>query len=142
MAFADIYKTGQHKRNLGHFANIVKLAMSDRIITENEQKVINRLKKQLHITDADYSKVIASPDSFPINPPANINLRLERFYNLISMVVADNAIQKEEIKLLEKISVGLGFSHDQIDRIIKKAVNFVVEGHDLDEFTKQLKKII
>ena len=29
MAFADIYKTGGHSRNLGHFASIVKLALSD-----------------------------------------------------------------------------------------------------------------
>ena len=49
MAFADIYKTGGHKRNLGHFANIIKLALSDNKISDKEQEVISHLKRQLHI---------------------------------------------------------------------------------------------
>jgi hypothetical protein len=142
MAFADIYKTGGHKRNLGHFANIVKLALSDNLINEKEQKVINRMKRELHISDADYDKVLKSPNSFPINPPSNTNARLERFYNLISVVLADNVIKERQVKLLEKITVGLGFIVADSKRIVSKAINFVIEGHELEKFSLEMKKIL
>ena len=142
MAFADIYKTGGHKRNLGHFANIVKLALSDNKINEQEQKVIDHLKSQLRISDSDYTKIIKSPNSFPINPPANTNARLERFYNLISVVIADNDVKEEQVKLLERITVGLGFLMSDSKRLVSSAINFVLEGHDLEKFSNKKKKIL
>ena len=35
MAFADLYKTGRNQKNLGHFANIIKLAVADDKISDN-----------------------------------------------------------------------------------------------------------
>ncbi|MDG1805120.1 TerB family tellurite resistance protein [Flavicella sp.] len=142
MAFADIYKTGGHKRNLGHFANIIKLALSDNKISDKEQEVISHLKRQLHISDADYQKILKAPNSIPINPPANLNARLERFFNLISVVIADNKIKEKQLRLLERITVGLGFIVSDTKRIVAKAVNFVVEGYELEKFSLEMKKIL
>ena len=142
MAFADIYKTGGHKRNLGHFANIVKLALSDNKINDKEQEVISRMKHELHISDADYARVLKAPNSFPINPPSNTNARLERFYNLVSVVLADNVVKQKQVNLLEKISVGLGFIVSDSKRLVSKAINFVVEGYELEKFSLEMKKIL
>lgn len=142
MAFADIYKTGGHKRNLGHFSNIVKLALSDNKISKKEQEVISHLKRQLHISDADYEKILKAPETMPINPPANLNARLERFFNLISVVIADNKIKKQQIRLLEKITVGLGFMVSDTKRIVSKAINLAVEGCELEKFSVEMKKIL
>jgi uncharacterized tellurite resistance protein B-like protein len=142
MAFVDLYETGGHQRNLGHFANIIKLAVSDNMISDKEQKIINRLKRQLHISDADYDRVLKAPNSIPINPPANINARLERFFNLIAIVLADNIIKEEEVRLLEIISVGLGFVISDVKKMVSKAINFVVEGYELEKFSLEMKKIL
>ena len=140
MAFSDIYKTGGHKRNLGHFASIVKLALSDDTINEEEQKIISRMKRELHISDADYEKVLKAPNSFPINPPSDLNTRIERFFNLITLVTSDNHIGKAQVILLEKIAIGLGFEVKDSKKIVSKAINYVVEGHGLDEFLLEMKK--
>lgn len=142
MAFADIYQTGGQKRNLGHFANIIKLAMSDDKISKKEQKVINRLKLQLHISDADYTKVLKAPDLIPINPPAGLNARLERFFNLIGIVLADRIVKVEELRLLERITVGLGFVVSDSKKMVSKAIGFVVEGYELEKFSLEMKKIL
>jgi len=142
MAFADLYKTGGHKRKLGHFANIIKLAISDDIINKEEQEVIDQLRRQLSISDTDYAMVLKEPNAIPIYPPANLNARLERYFNLISIVVADNIIKEQEIKLLEKITIGLGFIMSDTKRIISKAINFTLNGYELEEFSFEMKKIL
>ncbi len=142
MAIPDMYSSGAQKRNLGHFGNIVKLAMSDNVISENEQVVISRLKKKLQISDANYRKVLESPNSFPINPPANLNARLERLYNLVSLVLADGEVKEEEYNLLVKIAVGLGFPKEIVKRISTKAIGFVHDNMDLDDFIDEMKKIL
>jgi uncharacterized tellurite resistance protein B-like protein len=142
MAFVDLYKTGRHQRNLGHFASIIKLALSDNKISTQEQKVIDRMKQQLHISDADYEKVLKAPDLIPINPPANINARLERFFNLIEVILADNVVKEKEVRLLERITVGLGFVVSDVKKMVSKAINFVVEGHELEKFSLEMKKTL
>ena len=142
MAFADLYKTGRNQKNLGHFANIIKLAVADDKISDNEQEVIASLKRQLYISDADYEIVLRSPNSIPMTPPASLNARLERFFNLIAVVLADNVIKEKEVRLLERITVGLGFVASDVKRVVSKAINFVVEGHELDSFSLEMKKIL
>lgn len=140
MAISDLYASGVHKRNLGHFANILRLAISDNQITGNEQTIINQLKKRLQISDSEYHMIIANPDRYPINPPVDLSRRLERFYNLVLIIVADIEVRLEEIQVLKKIGVGLGFSMDKLDALIEKSISLVRKGVKQEEFVEDLKK--
>jgi hypothetical protein len=140
MAISDLYSSGVHKRNLGHFSSILKLAISDNQITGNEQVIINQLKRRLQISDAEYQTIIENPEKYPINPPSNLVRRLERFYNLVLIVVADLEIRKEEIVILKKIAIGLGFSIDKLDYLIDKSIELVKKDVGQEEFVEDLKK--
>lgn len=140
MAISDLYSSGVHKRNLGHFANVLKLAISDNQITGNEQTIINKLKKRLQISDAEYYTIVADPERYPINPPVDLNRRLERFYNLIQIILADLEVRLEEIQVLKKIAVGLGFSVNKLDQLIDKSISLVKTGVKQEEFVEDLKK--
>jgi hypothetical protein len=39
MAISDLYPTGLHEQNVGHFATIVRLALRDDKIDEDEHKL-------------------------------------------------------------------------------------------------------
>jgi len=58
MAISDIYSSGEHKRNLGHFASIVKMAKVDDVISEGEQKLLDRAARRLNITDEEYKEIL------------------------------------------------------------------------------------
>ena len=58
------------------------------------------------------------------------------------MVIADNKIKEKQLRLLERITVGLGFIVSDTKRIVAKAVNFVVEGYELEKFSLEMKKIL
>lgn len=134
MSISDLFDSGFRKRNEDHFAAIVRVAMDDGIITDSEQAFIFRLARNLDISEADYKQILKDYKSHPINPPVSFNLRIERLYDLARMVHIDEVDEENEIKLLTKMAIGLGFSTVNVGYIVDKALSLVQENVDLEEF--------
>jgi len=69
MSIVDFFDSGFQKRNQDHFAAIVRVAMSDGIITEEEQAFLDRLARKLNISEGDYKEILKDYKTHPINPP-------------------------------------------------------------------------
>ncbi len=141
MSISDIYSSGAHKKNLGHFASIVKLAMADDVITEGEQQLLERLAKRLNIGEDEYKKIVKNPNKYPINPPVSYDARIERLYNLTKMIYADDEVSKDEVSILHRIVIGLGFPQDNADKVSDEAIHLVMNDNDLDDFTLAIKRV-
>ena len=81
MSISDLYSSGKHKQEIGHFASVVKIAITDDVITEGEQKLLNRAARKLNISETEYEKILKNPDAFPVNPPAGYDESIERLFN-------------------------------------------------------------
>ena len=134
MSFSDLFTPGFKQRNRDHFAAIVRVALADGIITDEEKAFLNRTAINLEIEEAEVAEIMANPDNYPINPPANEQRRLERLYDLTRMVYADHIADEGEIQLLNRLVIGLGFATDDAQGIAKKALALVADGRDEDEF--------
>ncbi len=134
MSFSDLFTSGFKQRNRDHFAAIVRVALSDGIITEEEKAFINRTAINLEIEDDEVAEIMANPDQYPINPPANEQRRLERLYDLTRMVYADHIADEGEVQLLNRLVIGLGFPTEEAAEVADKALALVAEGRDEDDF--------
>lgn len=141
MSISDLFDSGFKKRNEDHFAAIVRVAMDDGIISDEEKAFLDRLARNLDISESDYKLILKDYQSHPINPPTSYDRRLERLYDLARMVYVDKIKGEKEVFLLKKIGIGLGFSPSNIMYIIDKALNLVAEGVDLDTFTEEMKNM-
>ena len=141
MSISDLYSSGAHKKNLGHFANIVKLAMADDVITEGEQKLLERLAKRLEIDKVEYKHVLKNPEKYPTNPPVSYDARIERLYYLTKMVYADDEVSKDEVLVMRKIVIGLGFPQDNAEKVSDEALHLVMNENDVEDFTKAIKRV-
>ena len=139
MSYSGIFSGNFKTRNRDHFAAIVRVALSDNIITEKEQKFINRLAILLEIDQSEVDQIIKNPKSYPINPPSNEQRRLERLYDLSRIVVADDIANEDEIELLKKFILALGFPSEEVDLITKKAIKLVQNDTEEDEFISSFK---
>jgi len=139
MSILDIFDTGFQKRNQDHFAAIVRVAMSNDVITDDERTFLDRLARKLNISEADYKEILKDYKTHPINPPTSYNRRLERLFDLARMVYADHELGKNQAKLLERLAVGLGFNPDNVKYVVDKALALVVNGVDLDTFIEEIK---
>ncbi|WP_405294693.1 TerB family tellurite resistance protein [Algibacter sp. Ld11] len=141
MSFSDLFDSGFKKRNEDHFASIVRIAMDDGVITDEEQAFLERLARSLAIGEGDFKLILEDYKSHPINPPTSYDRRLERLYDLARMVYVDNIKGDHEVILLRKIALGLGFQADNVKYIVDKALTLVNKGTDLDDFIDAMKKM-
>jgi len=141
MSIADIFDSGFRKRNQDHFAAIVKVAMSDGVVTESEKAFLDRLAVKLEISDTKYKQILKDFESHPINAPHAYNRRLERLFDLARMVRADGIEGQDQVRLLEKFCVGLGFNSDNVKYIADKALKLVFYNVEFDEFVDRMKNM-
>ena len=142
MSIKDLYTSGFVSRNQGHFAAIVRVALSDGKIVEEEQLFLQRLAKKLSIGEVAYAEILENPTNYPINPPTTYNRRLERLFDLVRIVYVDLEIKEKQITMLERIGVGLGFAPSNVEFIVQKALQLIGEGVlDVDTFSEEIKNM-
>lgn len=141
MSISDLYSSGKHKQEIGHFASVVKIAKTDGIISDGEQVLLDRAAKKLNISEEEYQLILKSPEKFPVNPPVSYDERIERLYRLTNMIFADENVDKEEVGILRKIAIALNFSSENAEKVCDEAVHLVLNDNDLDDFTAAIKNV-
>lgn len=139
MSFSDLFGSGEHMRNLGHFAAIVNLAAVDGEINEQEEKQLKRIARKLDIQESEYLQVMENPGSYPIHPPNSHEHRLERIHDLFKIVFADHEIDKEETYLIKRYAIGLGFSYDDAEKLVQRSIQIFSGEINFEEYKYLLK---
>ncbi|WP_340075817.1 TerB family tellurite resistance protein [Leptobacterium sp. I13] len=139
MSISELYSSGFRERNRDHFAAIVRVALSDNVITEDEKAFLDRLAKNLDISDEDYEKILEDPSQYPINPPSFYDLRLERLYDIARMVYADHIEDEHQLNIMARLGVGLGFTPTNVRYIVKKAMDLIHQDVDIETFKEEIR---
>lgn len=139
MSISDLYDSGFRNRNKGHFSAIVRVALSDGTLSQEEKKFLDKLAIKLEISPAEYEEILANPLKYPVNPPLLHTHRLERLYDLARMVYTDEHVMAEkEQALLTRFALALGFTPGNVNYIVDKALILVAHKVDLDTFTYEM----
>jgi uncharacterized tellurite resistance protein B-like protein len=141
MALSDYNLSGEQKRNLEHFASIVRLALADDIISEGEEKLLKRLAKRFHILEEKYKEILKNPNEYSQVTPHSYDERIEHLYDLATMVFADGEASKDEAKVLKKLVIGLGFPLDNAEKVTNEAIHLILNNNDLEDFSKAIKRV-
>lgn len=141
MSFSDLFGTSEHSRNLSHFAAIVSLASIDGEINEREETLLKKFAWKLDVTEEEYSIVMNNALAFPINSYHSSEKRLERLHDLFRIIFADHEIDQEELDLVKRYAIGLGFSSEASERIINKSIRIFSGQIAFEDYCELLKKI-
>ena len=141
MAISDLYPTGLHEQNVGHFATIVRLALRDDKIDEYEHKLLKRLAKRLDITKSEFKTILKNPEKYPVNPSVSYDERLERLYDLTKMMFLDKNPTIDKSSIMDRIAVGLGFPIGNVREVVKAAMDFFLKEPDIEDFKAVIKKV-
>ena len=141
MSISDLYPTGLHEQNIGHFASIVRLALLDNKIHPEEHKLLKRLADRLDINKSEFEAILKNPKDFPENPPLSYEDRLEHLYDLTKMMFLDKNPTIDKTSLMDRIAVGLGFPVENVRAIVKEAIKFFLREPDMEDFKKAIRKV-
>lgn len=134
MSFSDLFNQGEHLRNLGHFASLVNLAAVDGETNEEENTLLKRFAEKLDISEEEFAKALEDPSAFPAFPQNTTERRLERLHDLFRIIFADHKVEKEEVFLLKKYAIALGFSSEVSEKIIKKSIRIFNGDINFEEY--------
>jgi uncharacterized tellurite resistance protein B-like protein len=140
MSFSDLFDSEFKQRNKGHFSAIVRVALADGKFAPEEKAFLDKLALRLEISPAEYAEILENPLKYPINPPYLHEQRLERLFDLARMVHVDHHLGDKQDLLLRKIGLALGFTPENVDYIVEKAMILVDEKVDLDTFVTEMLK--
>lgn len=141
MGLSDYNLSGEQKRNIEHFASVVRLAMSDNVISEGEEKLLKRLAKRFHILEDKYNDILSNSNKYPIHTPHNYDKRIERLFDLGKMIYADESVSGAEATILRKICIGLGFPIDNVEKVADETIHLILNDNDLEDFSKAIKYV-
>jgi len=136
------YKSSENKRNLSHFANIVRIAKSDDQVSSEEVELLSKVAKKYKITDQQFEEIMNDPEQIPTITQLDLEERIERLYELMQMVEADRVIEKAEVNTLKKIVTGLAFPYNAIDKIVMESLKTDLDITDLDRFKRDILKLL
>ncbi|MEO9510901.1 MAG: TerB family tellurite resistance protein [Flavobacteriaceae bacterium] len=140
MPILDLYEHGEQRKNLAHFATLASLAAVDGIISEQEKAILDKFAFRLNITDAEYQEVMKKENKYPIETPHSGEKRLMRLFDFFGIAFADNAVDQEQMNLIVKYAVGLGYSPDKAEQIVKKSIAIFTGKIDFEDYMSLMVK--
>ncbi|MCL9804863.1 TerB family tellurite resistance protein [Flavobacterium amniphilum] len=138
MSISDLFDSEFKARNKGHFSAIVRVAIADGDLSEEEKLFLDKLKSRLEISDAEYEEILENPTKYPINPPSLHVQRIERLYDLSRMVYADHVLGPKQKEIVTKFALALGFTPGNVGYIVDKAFSLLMLNVDLDTFVYEM----
>ncbi|MFM1878017.1 MAG: hypothetical protein RLZZ241_883 [Bacteroidota bacterium] len=134
MPILDLYNHPEQRRNLAHFAALASLAAIDGEVNPEEKSVLDRFATKLNISDSEYQEVMKKDNKYPIEAPIELEKRYERLFDLFKIIYSDHAIDKEEVDLVTKYAIGLGFSGVQANKVILRSIAIFGGGIDFEDY--------
>ncbi|MBT7850459.1 MAG: TerB family tellurite resistance protein [Formosa sp.] len=142
MSFSNLFNSGFTTRNQDHFASIVKVALSDDALSQEEKAFLDRLAHLLNLSKETYDRILKRYKSHPINPSVSKKQRLECLYDLSRMVYADDIKKSREVSMLSKIAIGLGFETKVVPELVNFSLQLVKKNVDFETFKKEIIKTL
>lgn len=141
MSLLDLFTSGEHIRARSYFAGLIQIAFADGSLDKKELKYLENMAFKLDITSSEFSKILAHPEKYPMDPPLDYNDRIEQLYNFTNMVFSDNEVKLDEVKLVRSLITGLGFPLDNVEKVTDEAIHLVMNNNSLHDFSKAIKQV-
>ncbi len=138
MSISELFDNEFKQRNKGHFSAIVRVALADGKVSPEEKLFLDRLAQNLEISEIEYLEILDNPLKYPINPPYFRTERLERLFDLARMVHVDHQLGDKQDLVLRKLGLALGFTPENVNYIVDKALNLVDKKADVDAFIYEI----
>jgi len=140
MPIVDLYENSEKRNNLAHFAAIASLAAVDGEINPSEQKVIDKFAVKLDISGDEIKEIMKKENKYPIEAPYESEKRLERLYDLFRIIFADHIIDEDEIRLIKKYALALGYSPAKAEKVIRRSIILFRGKFDFEDYLYMMQR--
>jgi len=138
MSLFNKFESGDDKRKKSHVRNLIKMAAADGQVDDVERAFLNKVAKRYGVEPEEVQHIIEHPNDYSFTPPSTKEDRHAQLLNLTIMMMIDGVIDDNEMSMLKKFSIGLGYPIMKVDKLIKVAIECVKSDMDEDEAMDEL----
>ncbi len=142
MSILEHFDHSERKQDKEHFKHLIQVALADGKIDDNEFKMLHRLGKNMGFTDPEIDDLMESTKQSAYNPPYELSKRFEQIYGIVKMVLADDKIENNEMRLATGLALKSGFSENEIPALLVLLIDGIKKGEDEEDLFKIYKKRI
>lgn len=137
MSIEQLFETGERRQDRSHFRNMVWIAKADGVISEEEVALLHKMGQKISLSEEQVESIIKDKNKLAMNPPASRVDRYEQIIELIQMMNIDGKIEESEVKVLERVAVGIGFKDlDDVD--VESILALIIRGEDTETIIEEL----
>jgi|TARA_B110000483_G_scaffold231588_1_gene298148 uncharacterized membrane protein YebE (DUF533 family) len=138
MSLMNKFESGDDKQKKSHVKNLIKMAAADGHIDDVEKEFLYKVAKKYSVEPEEVQYIIDNPNDYAFAPPATKEDRHAQLLNLTIMMMIDDVIDDNEMSMLKKFAIGLGYPIMKVDKLIKVAIDCVREDLDEDDAIDKL----
>jgi hypothetical protein len=128
------------KQNIDFFIHLVRIAMADDIISENEMELLHKIGSKLGFSDHKIDDLIATTNKSDYIPPYELSERFEQLYEIVQMMLVDGVVDKNEMCLASGFAIKSGFIEREIPGLLVLLINGIKEDKNEEELFEVFKK--
>lgn len=108
----------KYKKN--HIKNLLALAKADGHMHPKEEKLLYKIGKRYGLKERQIKELIETDEKFEVIVPDNHHDKMNLLYDLISMVFADEVIDKHEIAFCEDVVKNFGLKKELVSWLVNE----------------------
>ncbi|MDN5212872.1 hypothetical protein QQ020_12475 [Fulvivirgaceae bacterium BMA12] len=117
--------------------NLVAIAYADGKLHPSERSLLYTVGEKYGLKGWQIARIIENQAPLDVKVPEDLNHRLDQIYDLVKMMLADDIIEKSEMRLCEHVTVSYGFKKELIKTILLLINKGKSTLKDWDLFKKQ-----
>lgn len=141
MSILEHFDHPEKKQSKEHFMNLIQVAMADGLVDQTEIVMLHRLGRKMGFTDPEIDVLIDSSRKQAYNPPYEFQKRFEQLYEIVKMVLADEVVDENEMRLANCFATKLGFLESEIPDLIVFLIDGIRDGKDDEDLFEEYKKL-
>lgn len=124
----NLFKQGKSSAK-SHIKNLIEIAAADGNFDDVEYDLLQKIAKRNNISQSQLKEIKSNPGAVEFEVPEDNNEKFHQMYDLVHMMIVDNEIHKEEMKLCNLFAVKFGYSKKNIEDLISTIQGNIKNGN-------------
>ena len=134
----NLFRQGKSSAH-SHMKNLIEIAAADGNFDKVEAELLHTIAKKNGISSSKLKEIEKNPGNVLFEVPEDEFEKFQQMYDLVHMMIVDNEVHHEEMKLCNLYASKFGYPKANIDELIKTLKANIENGNDAKDTMSRVK---
>jgi len=123
MGLFNVFNKNEQAKNRSHIKNLIEVAISDGKLDDRELELINSIAGKFGLSKEETVTIKENHEDIEFIPPSSYDAKVKLMEDLVKVLLVDNVIEENEIKICKELAKKLRLSPYFVDDLINSILN-------------------